>query len=444
MNAGSTPIRVRAAARLLAVNGRSISAFWRMASEEPFRVFFPLGLIVGIIGLSLWPLHFLGWMKTYPALMHARLMVEGFMAAFVLGFLGTAAPRLLDAPHFKGLELAGLLALYSATVGAHLGGWVLAGDAAFLALLLGFIAVLGMRFARAKELPPPNFVLVAGGMLIAVFGAGLDISATALGNVRLYFLSQLFINQGFVLLPLLGVGQFLFPRFLGQRFDEDLSDLKRPTPKWTRKAMFSAGTGLCIALSYVVESAGYPRSAGAVRFASAAIYLLVGTPAVLRFGPAPMAGQFIRVSMWLLLAGSIWPVFLPGQRIAGLHLLFIGGFMLATFTVGTRVILGHSGQGALTNRRLPFLATAAGLILLGLVARVAADFMDPVARRVHLIHAALLCLLGAAVWGTRLIPRVFIPDAASHPAACSGKCGPLHLAGKQQPINQEQNHRTDH
>jgi uncharacterized protein involved in response to NO len=65
---------------------RSIQLF----SEEPFRLFFPIGLLLGIVGVALWPLYYAGFATTYPGTMHARLMVEGFMASFIIGFLGTA------------------------------------------------------------------------------------------------------------------------------------------------------------------------------------------------------------------------------------------------------------------------------------------------------------------------------------------------------------------
>ena len=32
----------------------------REMAAEPFRLFFPLGVLAGLIGVSLWPLHFMG------------------------------------------------------------------------------------------------------------------------------------------------------------------------------------------------------------------------------------------------------------------------------------------------------------------------------------------------------------------------------------------------
>src|SRR4051812_2930681 len=53
---------------------------------------------------------------------------------------------------------------------------------------------------------------------------------------------------------------------------------------------------------------------------------------------------------------------------------------------------------------LPFLIASAVLLLIGLLARVAADFMPTVVgRNHHLLWAALLCILAALVWGIRLV-----------------------------------------
>src|SRR6185503_20355920 len=65
--------------------------------REPFRIFFPAGVLAGIVGVSLWPLHFANVLELYPGLGHARIMVYGFFGVFIFGFLGTAMPRMLSA-----------------------------------------------------------------------------------------------------------------------------------------------------------------------------------------------------------------------------------------------------------------------------------------------------------------------------------------------------------
>lgn len=393
-------------------------SFPRMCCEEPFRLFFPLGLVSGIVGLVLWPLFLSGAMSIYPGIMHARLMIEGFMGAFIIGFLGTAGPRLLSAPHFTRTELGVLLTLYLSTVAAHLSAWAALGDGLFSILLASLIVILARRFVRRDELPPPNFVLVICGLLCGAAGAAVSALTTRFPDwPRLHYFGTLLLSQGFVLLPVLGVGVFLFPRFLGVPFGAELADLRRATPQWKRKAIYAAFAVVAFIGSFAIESAGLIRAAGTLRFASATAYVISQMPTVLKFGRASLLGQFVRVSVWLLLLGLLWPVFLPAYRVAGLHIVFIGGFMLAVFTVATRVMLGHSGQIHLCKRPLPFLIATTVLLSLGLFTRVSADFLSSVAgRNIHLIYAAILCIAAALVWGIRLVPRVFVPDTDEVPA----------------------------
>src|SRR3569623_1349319 len=93
--------------------------FFTLCLAEPFRIFFPLATLLGLSGVSLWPRYFAGLHKFYPGAMHARMMIECFLAGFVIGFLGTALPRLLSAPPLRRGELRLLLALFLLTAGLH-------------------------------------------------------------------------------------------------------------------------------------------------------------------------------------------------------------------------------------------------------------------------------------------------------------------------------------
>src|SRR5947209_12626879 len=85
------------------------------------RIFFPIGVLLGVVGVSLWLLFYLGAGIPYPNVAHARLMIEGFMASFIFGFLGTAGPRITSAPHFSLFEVATIFTLDLLAAGAHAG-----------------------------------------------------------------------------------------------------------------------------------------------------------------------------------------------------------------------------------------------------------------------------------------------------------------------------------
>ncbi|MGZ8900435.1 MAG: NnrS family protein, partial [Limisphaerales bacterium] len=100
----------------------------RDIGKEPFRAFFPAGVLAGIFGVALWPLHFGGIVAFYPGQAHVRLMAYGFFGAFILGFLGTALPRMMSAPVFGVRNVALLLTVYTAMAVAFGAGKILWGD----------------------------------------------------------------------------------------------------------------------------------------------------------------------------------------------------------------------------------------------------------------------------------------------------------------------------
>src|SRR4051812_38435254 len=74
-------------------NPQEKTSWWATVPSNPFRLFFPLGILFGIIGVGHWVLWSVGWKIPEIALAHAALQTQGFLASFVIGFLMTAFPR---------------------------------------------------------------------------------------------------------------------------------------------------------------------------------------------------------------------------------------------------------------------------------------------------------------------------------------------------------------
>ena len=120
---------------------------------EPFRIFFPLGLFLGVVGVLLWPLFVWHAIEFYPAQAHVRLMIEGLMGSFILGFLGTAGPRLLDASPLIAAETCALFILQMVSAFLHLVQRQTAGDILFLIVLLLFVGMMARRARTAASAP---------------------------------------------------------------------------------------------------------------------------------------------------------------------------------------------------------------------------------------------------------------------------------------------------
>lgn len=372
--------------------------------EEPFRLFFPIGALLGVLGVSLWPLFYLGAGIAYPSVAHARLMIEGFMASFIFGFLGTAGPRITSARPFSLPETAAIFTLDLLAAGLHLGGAHRAGDICFLGCLLFFVRTIGIRFHERKDCPPPNFALVALGLLSGIGGAALVAYAEAAQYSRAYQCGSALLNQCFVLLPILGVAPF----FLGRLLDlprPDLPESRAFPPGWFAQAAAAATIGIVIAGSFLLEVFGFGEIGAWTRAAAIVIYLAAKMP----FRGRSFLADCLRAGIIWIAIGFTFVAFLPGYRVGGLHIVFITGFTLVAFTVAIRVVFGHSGNAHLFQKRLPFFIVVGALIFVAMLSRYVAD-LAPRARTVHLIAAAIFWLIAVLIWMGKVIPKVTIAD----------------------------------
>jgi hypothetical protein len=389
--------------------------WWNLvAAGEPFRLLFPLGLAIGIAGVAMWPLYIWNLTGSYPGQFHARIMIEGFLTAFVVGFLGTALPRLLDVPRLTALET---LAFAAAVVGItvlQLRGDMLDGDILFVLTLGGLLGALGLRalFFR-RDVPPPGFVLVIAGLISALVGASSQVVmhisptllppwAAALGRLLLY--------QGYLVFPIMGIGAFLLPRFFGlpsrQNFPESLS-----LPEgWLPRAGFALLCGGVVMAGFVMEAMGQARWGNALRAAGIFVYFFREVPVhQAGFGGGSLA-LGLRLALFSIPLAYVLMAVSPERTSTYLHLLFISGFSLLTLVVASRVILGHSGQTERLRQSIRPVLVMVSLVVLAMLTRVSADFLPDV-RMSHYAYAGVCWIVGVAVWACFILPAVRQPDS---------------------------------
>ena len=120
----------------------------------------------------------------------------------------------------------------------------------------------------------------------------------------------------------------------------------------------------------------------------------------------PIARTTLSWCVWtanLLLIIGLWLVaFLPMYRVDLMHVMFIGGFTLLILAVGMRVTLSHGGHGLVTEKKNWPLRIALISGTIAMLARAGAPFA-PASYSQHLVWAALLWMLGLAIWGWRLV-----------------------------------------
>lgn len=370
--------------------------------EEPYRVMFPLGVLAGIWGVLLWPLSIAGWLDFYPGFpldAHARLMTEGFMGAFIVGFLGTAFPRLTGNRPLGVGELAVLAGLWLAAVVSHGSGHVAAGDAAFAALMAATLAALAARWAIGhRDTPPPGFVLALLGLLGgAVAAALLARQGGWWMGVPAVQAARLWLYQGCLLLPLMGVGPYLLPRLLGWPSSHSFDDSPAPPRGWWRRCAAALVIAFVLAASFAVEVAGHPSAGQSLRAAAVVVWFLLETPAFRRAKQPTTPGTAVRWALVSIVAGLAAAAIWPHARVGSLHLLFVSGIGLVTLAVAVRVTLGHAGRHDLLGGRIVWLRWLIGLAVLASTTRMSADFL-PAIRTSHYVYAAWTWVAVGVLW----------------------------------------------
>ena len=363
-------------------------------ASEPFRVFFPLGIAAGTMGLLLWPLFYAGLWPVYPALQHPRLLIFGFGAAFVFGFLGTAWPRFLESEALDRLELIALVAVWSASQIACLWGGIRAADLlAALALLLLLVILARRLFGReSRDLPPPGFALAFCSVVLTT-GVALTWALVPMEvqTPAWHTFLRLVAWQGFLLLPILGVGSYLFSRFFqipGQRPNHK-APRHRALAVWTTAAI--------ILVSFGVEALGWVRSGNALRLAALGVWAIGAVPGIWTKRAPNTRAWGLRIGLACIALTFVCRIAWPQQLFAFEHVLFLGGFGLVILLTADRVILGHCDDPATIPAKSKAWRWIVWLMIVAAATRATADLV-PSTRISHHIYAALTLIAIFAIW----------------------------------------------
>jgi uncharacterized protein involved in response to NO len=286
------------------------------------------------------------------------------------------------------------------------------GDYLFLLLLVTFITLMLIRVRHRKDTPPPGFILVGLAFICILAGSMLAVLQHSHEEFdsRWVSLQRLLSYQGFVLLPILGIGPFILPRFFGLPSPHDFAEMKIPSAAWKKKAGLACTAGVFIIASFFIEVNGWFRTAYAVRFLTTLAYLLLEFP----FHRAPKLtsalGASLRLAFVVLISGFIFIALLPEHRVGLLHLTLVGGFAVITFTVATRVVFGHSGNLEKLKGRNRWLFVAVAIMLLAMATRISGDFWPQIMLS-HYSYGAMFWVAGVLLWSFFVLPKVLQVEA---------------------------------
>lgn len=309
--------------------------------QEPYRIFFPLGILAGTIGASHWLLYSHGWIPRYSGLFHSSVQMKSYMFCFIIGFLLTSMPRFSGAPHATAWEFGSFLFIVLANLYfLIMENWV-ASEFCFTALLILLARFAMVRFMRKGNhlKPPTEFVWIPMAVLHGLAGSVLVLlSQFEIGPSWLGKTGKTMSEQGFLIAIVVGVGGFLAPRLMGT------FTLIKSSQVQKKRIYLHLFAGFVLFASFWFEGLNWMRTAYFLRALVVSVELFLSRA----LPKPPLVSAFFAwilwISMWMVFTGSWAVVFLMSQRTAILHVIFIGGYALMTFAIGTMVTLSHGGE----------------------------------------------------------------------------------------------------
>lgn len=372
-----------------------------MFRREPYRLFFPLGVLLAWAGILHWLLLSLGYLEEFKSVFHSLVQIQGFLGCFAVGFLFTAIPRRTGTQSPATWEVVlGAICPVGTTVAA----WYdkLAVSQVFWAALLVMLILFAIRRFRsstATRRPPNSFVWVPMALLMGLSGTVFMVVygiAAARGEEAWHWhqWGRLFILQGVFLGLIMGLGGMILPLITCGDAPPDA----RSSDRWVR--LLHLLLVLALVSTFAVEVYGDDSLAFALRGLLVLLVLVLGAR-IWRLPQKPGWHRWlVWLSAWAIPFGYLLAAAMPPYAQIGLHVVFITGFALMALSVGLHVTLAHGGRADLVHGRSWQVLVYGFLILLAVVFRGLATY-NPERQPLWLGSAAVMFLTATVVWFTQ-------------------------------------------
>lgn len=362
--------------------------------SEPFRLFFPFGILCLFTGALVW-LPQIWTAEFYPVILHRYLVLNGFVTSFIGGFLMTAVPRFSKTETAKPFEVWMLFFLiFAGMVPAFYEQEksLLILSALQAAMILFFIF---RRILKRKENPPFTFLFIFVGLFLWIGSsmAGLFIDSESFKQLH---------YEGAIASIILGVGARLIPGILGhvEIVGSQRQLYERPVPLFKTVPWYFFVLILTFIGSYFLpEIPGGVLRFIVVTFIGLKYWRIFQTPKI-----KTALTKSIWISAWFIVLSFALRAFWIDSMIHGSHAFFLSGIVLLSLLVATRVIQSHGPKKPeLENWKGLFVIT--GMIIFAAATRVSA-FLLPSSYLTHLGYSSFLLNLAVIIWSVKYLKYV--------------------------------------
>lgn len=373
-----------------------------MNKVEPYRLFFPVGWILGLAGGLIWLPWLFNITDVYPGPHHPDLMIGGFLMTYSLGFITTALP------HFTSTQ--------AMTLNERITAWSIVGFLIFsfflpikafahgaeLLLVLFIFFFAARRFLARSNNPPPSFAFIGIGLFLGAIGSLLLMLLDLdLIDQSFRLIARSMFYSGFMLSLIIGIGSRLIPAFLGHQ------PVHPPNNFGSQKGFWPLiSWDLKIMVIVFISSFLFELNTSSV-FIAHLLRLFLVTYVAIRYWKIyslPRNKGFMYLLLWLsswsMVIGHLMMVLFPLWQLQSLHLIYVSGFGLLTIMISTRVTLAHGGFPLFPEKNSRAIFSTGILILMAAFFR----FIGPmfVGHYEHmLIFSSISWCLALIIWLSR-------------------------------------------
>jgi uncharacterized protein involved in response to NO len=375
-----------------------------------YRVFFPLGIIYGIWGASIWIALWLGLAVDNMIQVHGEIMFGGFLFSFIAGFLLTATPKYTGSKTVSFWEFYSFISLQIAFIFAIISNSIILFHIIeFLSYILLFWFVLYRFVYRSQHLYPYYiFLLIGLAQGVCALGFLLFNHYIKLDMTTIQMLKGIYY-EGMMLSIIIGVGSSLIPTLIGYKGETVLS-LSISGTKINDQFVKSISRIMWVLITLFISSfyIEYHLDYHIGRFTRLIILFIILNNKIKLFKRTPSNSYFsqsIWLSVWMLIISQALTLTFETYKIHFLHFTFLSSFTLISLIIAARISLAHGNHGFNLEQRSKVYYLLVSLITISAVTRVTAIFI-PSRYFSHLAYAAIFLILALVMWSVYFIPKI--------------------------------------
>lgn len=346
--------------------------------QGPHRLFFSLGAILALAGISPWLLQLFPD-APYPIEFHRQMMINGFVLSFVIGFAMTSIPKVTNTEAPTSYQILPQIIYLLASAFFTFKGYTK------LHFLFAGLALQNLLFLYVKRFrdPPPTFIFSAIGVFVWMFTNYIF----ALDRFLLEWMAifnDIFSNAAPLAIAL-GVSAQIIPDLIGS---------KQNTNRFENK-FISIILSIIFFGSYVLEKF-FPFNISLACRALVIFYFAFGIWKIHRLPHNKNNLSWgIWFCCWMYIIGAGLTLFWTEQYIHALHAILVGGFSLMIFLMSLVTLKVEK-----TSRVIAWMTA---LMITAGATRAFAPVIQKIYLK-HLAYSAVLWITGCILWIVLVLP----------------------------------------